>query len=108
MSADDDDGKELSEETRDQYLQTKGYTTIAKQYIYVKKALFKLHIMITLDLIEVMLLQKIGSLGYNSLSWFCQHQVGKAYSFWNTHSGGVKSNVQTAISSEILPLSSRK
>ena len=72
MWTDDDDDNDLSGETNT------GTPKDIQQYTYVQKALFKLHMMITLDLIEIIPLQKIGSLGYDGLSWFRQHQVGEA------------------------------
>ena len=64
MWTDDDDDNDLSGETNT------GTPKDIQQYTYVQKTLFKLHMMITLDL--------IGSLGYDGLSWFRQHQVGEA------------------------------
>ena len=57
MWTDDDDDNDLSGETNT------GTPKDIQQYTYVQKALFKLHMMITLDLIEIIPLQK------NRQSW---------------------------------------
>ncbi len=68
----------------DQFWHTQGYTTI-----HMCRKLFS-NLMITLDLIDLILLKKIGIHIYCGPWWFCLYQC-----FQNT-SGGVKSNALKA------------